>query len=45
VYSAAFDTGFFEGVAIALVGWGVLVLLDFFLISAFGVAIPKFYPF
>jgi hypothetical protein len=45
VYSAAFDTGFLEGIAIALVGWGVLVLLDFFLINAFGVAIPKFYPF
>jgi hypothetical protein len=45
VYSAAFDTGFLEGAAIALVGWAVLVLLDFFLISAFGVAIPKFYPF
>jgi len=45
VYSSAFDTGWLGGLAIAIVGWAVLVVLDFFLISAFGVAIPKFYPF
>ena len=45
VYSAAFDTNWFGGIAIAVVGWAVLVILDFFLIAYFGVTFPKFYPF
>ena len=45
VYSDAFDTNWFGGIAIAIVGWLVLVIIDFFLISYFGVAFPKFYPF
>ena len=45
VYSASFDTSWLGGMAIALVGWAVLVILDLALINIFGVAIPKFYPF
>jgi hypothetical protein len=45
VYSAAFDTSWLGGAGIAIVAWGVLVILDFVLINAFGVALPKFYPF
>jgi hypothetical protein len=45
VYSSAFNTSWLGGAAIALVGWAVLVVLDILLISLFGVAIPKFYPF
>ncbi|MGA2664733.1 MAG: hypothetical protein ABSF83_07300 [Nitrososphaerales archaeon] len=45
VYAAAFETSWLGGAAVALVGWAILVALDFFLINAFGVSIPKFYPF
>jgi hypothetical protein len=45
VYSDSFDTSWLGGAAIALVGWAVLVVVDIVLISLFGVAIPKFYPF
>lgn len=45
VYSAAFDTSWLGGLAIAIVGWAVLVVIDMVLVSLFGVGIPKFYPF
>jgi|SRR5271170_96412 len=45
VYAASFDVSWWGGAAIAIVGWATLVLLDFFLVSIFGVGIPKFYPF
>lgn len=45
VYGSTFDTSWLGGLAIAIVGWAVLVVLDFFLVAFFGVAIPKFYPF
>lgn len=45
VYADSFDTSWLGGVAIAVVGWAVLVVMDIVLISVFGVAIPKFYPF
>jgi hypothetical protein len=45
VYAAAFDTSWLRGAGIAIVSWAVLVVVDFVLINAFGVAIPKFYPF
>jgi hypothetical protein len=45
VYAAAFDTSWLRGAGIAILSWAVLVVLDFLLINAFGVAIPKFYPF
>ncbi len=45
VYSSAFDTSWLGGLAIAIVGWAVLVVIDLVLVSVFGVGIPKFYPF
>lgn len=45
VYGSSFDTGWLGGLAIAIVGWAVLVIIDLVLVSVFGVAIPKFYPF
>jgi hypothetical protein len=45
VYSAAFDTSWLGGLAIAIVGWAVLVVIDIVLVSVFGIGIPKFYPF
>jgi len=45
VYAAAFNTSWLRGAAIAILSWAVLVVLDFLLINAFGVSIPKFYPF
>ena len=45
IYSAAFDTSWLGGLAIAIVGWGVLIVIDLVLVSIFGVGIPKFYPF
>lgn len=45
VYAAAFDTSWLGGLAIAIVGWAVLVILDIILVALFGVTFPKFYPF
>lgn len=45
IYASAFDTSWLGGLAIAIIGWAVLVVLDFVLVSYTGVAIPKFYPF
>lgn len=44
VYGASFDTSWLGGLAIAIVGFGVLIIADIVLVSLFGVAIPKFYP-
>jgi hypothetical protein len=45
VYGAAFDTGWLGALAIVLVSWLVLVVIDLILTSLFGVSFPKFYPF
>lgn len=45
IYAASFETSWFGGLGIAIVGWTVLILADIVLITIFGVAIPKFYPF
>jgi hypothetical protein len=45
VYGAAFDTGWLGALAIVLLSWIVLVVLDMILTSLFGVSFPKFYPF
>jgi hypothetical protein len=45
VYGAAFDTGWLGAVAIVLMSWLVLVVIDVILTSLFGVSFPKFYPF
>jgi hypothetical protein len=44
VYGASFDTSWLGGLAIAIVGFGVLIIADIVLVSIFGVGIPKFYP-
>jgi len=45
VYRASFDTGWLQALAIVLVGWLVLLVIDAVLTSLFGVSFPKFYPF
>lgn len=45
VYRASFDTGWLQALAIVLVGWFVLFVVDAILTSLFGVSFPKFYPF
>jgi hypothetical protein len=45
VYRASFDTGWLQALAIVLVGWFVLLVLDVLLTSLFGVSFPRFYPF
>jgi len=45
VYRASFDTGWIGALGIVVVAWLVLIVLDFILVLAFGVAFPKFYPF
>ncbi len=45
IYAASFDTSWFGGLGIAIVGWAVLVIVDIILMAIFGVAIPKFFPF
>jgi len=45
VYASAFDTGLLQAVAIVAVGWLVLLVMDYVLVSLFGVALPKFWPF
>jgi hypothetical protein len=45
VYGAAFDAGWLGALAIVIMSWIVLVVLDVILTSLFGVSFPKFYPF
>jgi hypothetical protein len=45
VYGAAFDTGWLGALAIVLMSWLVLVVIDLILTSLFGVSFPRFYPF
>ena len=45
VFRASFAPGWLQAVGIALVAWVILVVLDLFLVSTFGVGFPRFYPF
>jgi hypothetical protein len=45
VYRAAFKTSWFGAIAIVIVAWVVLVILDFVLVHTLGVKIPDFFPF
>jgi hypothetical protein len=45
VYRSSFDTGWLGALAIVVVGWLVLLVMDVMLTSLFGVSFPKFYPF
>jgi hypothetical protein len=45
VYRASFDTGWIGALGIVIVGWLILLILDFFLVQFFGVTFPDFIPF
>ncbi len=44
VYRASFNTGWLRAAGIVIVAWLVLIVIDFFLTSIFGISFPKFYP-
>ncbi|MDA4134410.1 MAG: hypothetical protein OK441_02450 [Thaumarchaeota archaeon] len=45
VFKASFETGWLGVLGIVILSWVILFVLDVFLVSAFGVGFPKFYPF
>jgi len=45
VFRAAFGTGWLGAIGIVVIAWLILLVFDFFLVLAFGVEFPAFYPF
>jgi hypothetical protein len=45
VYRASFETSWLGALGIVIVGWVILLVLDFFLVQFFGVSFPDFIPF
>jgi hypothetical protein len=45
VYRAAFKTGWLGAIAIIIVAWVILIILDFILVHTFGISFPDFFPF
>ncbi len=45
VYRASFDTSWIRALGIVIVGWLILLILDFFLVQLFGITVPNFIPF
>jgi hypothetical protein len=45
VYRASFETGWIGALGIVIVGWLILLILDFVLVQFFGVTFPDFIPF
>jgi len=45
VFRAAFATGWLGAIGIVVIAWLILLVLDFFLVAAFGVRFPDFFPF
>jgi hypothetical protein len=45
VYRASFETSWIGALGIVIVGWLILLVLDFFLVHFFGVNFPDFIPF
>lgn len=45
VFKGAFHTSWPGAVGIVVVAWLILIVLDTFLVSIFGVRFPNFYPF
>ena len=45
VFRAGFHTTWPGAVGIVLIAWLILLVLDFFLVAAFGVRFPDFFPF
>ncbi len=45
VFRAAYHTSWLGAVAIVLIAWVILLVLDLLLVAAFGVKFPNFFPF
>ena len=45
VFRASFGTTWTKALAIVVLSWAILMVLDLMLVALFGVAFPKFYPF
>jgi hypothetical protein len=45
VYRAAFRTSWIKAIGIVVLSWLILVIIDFIVVHAFGVAFPDFFPF
>ena len=45
VYHASFDTSWIGALGIVIVGWLILLILDFVLVQLFGVTVPNIIPF
>jgi hypothetical protein len=45
VYRASFHTNWISAIGIVIVAWLILIVLDVFLLSLFGVGFPDFFPF
>lgn len=45
VFRASFATGWIQAIGIAFLAWVILIAVDLFLVQAFGVGFPRFYPF
>ncbi len=45
VFRAAFNTGWIGAIGIVVIAWLILLVVDFFLLTAFNVKFPDFFPF
>ena len=45
VFRASFRTGWLGAIGVVVIAWLILLVLDFFLVAAFGVRFPDFFPF
>jgi hypothetical protein len=45
VFKAAFHTSWLGAIAIVVIAWLILLVLDFLLVLIFGVNFPRFFPF
>ena len=45
VFRAAFHTSWLRALAIVVLAWLILTVIDFLLVAAFGVRFPDFFPF
>jgi len=45
VFKGAFHTSWLGAIGIVVIAWLFLLVLDFFLIAAFNVNFPRFFPF
>jgi hypothetical protein len=45
VYRASFDTSWVKAIAIVILAWIILIILDFIVVHLFGFTFPDFFPF